>query len=75
MQLSESVAGCGFKFHDYATSVGIELKPVELKAGMSLSDMDDLASLADAESWLSVKRIWIVCSRPCEPASSAYSLS
>ncbi len=49
MQLSESVAGGGFKFHDYATSVGIELKPVELKAGMSLSDMDDLASLADAE--------------------------
>lgn len=47
MQLSESVAGGGFKFHDYASSVQAELRPVELKPDMTLSDLKSLASLPD----------------------------
>jgi pyruvyltransferase len=47
VQLSESVAGGGFKFHDYASSVRAELSPVELKPEMTLTDLELLASLPD----------------------------
>ena len=48
MQLSESVAGGGFKFHDYASSVGVRLEPVELQPGTSLADLTAMTCQPDA---------------------------
>jgi len=48
MRLSESVAGGGFKFHDYASSVGLRLEPIELQPGISLADLTAMACQPDA---------------------------